>query len=158
MPPRPLIDLARVDLETTVFPIEKIRGRNAQRYEMEMLHRVAYCDVDAVEAVGIREIGEDEFWARGHFPGRPVFPGVLMIETAGQLCSFVYTEKFGTDRVMGFAAANDIKFRGQVVPGDRLVILSKGVQVRERAASFDTQCFVDGGLVFEGRIVGVPLS
>ena len=157
MPPKLLFDLSPIDLSGTVFGPEEIRKRNAQRYEMEMLDRVVHFDPELGRSVAVRRIRPDEFWARGHFPGQPVFPGVLMIESAGQLCSFFYCEKFGSERVMGFAACDNAKFRGRVVPGDQIVLLAQGVELRPRIAIFDTQAVVRDEIVFEGRIVGMPL-
>jgi 3-hydroxyacyl-[acyl-carrier-protein] dehydratase len=157
MPPKPLFDLSGIDLSRTVFGPEEIRKRNAQRYEMEMLDRVVYFDAESGRSAAVRSIRPDEFWARGHFPGQPLFPGVLMIESAGQLCSFFYCEKFGSEKVMGFAACENAKFRGRVIPGDQILLLSQGVELRPRIAIFDTQALVRSEIVFEGRIVGMPL-
>ena len=157
MPPKTLFDLDRIDLNATAFSLEEIRTRNAQRHEMEMLDRIISFDKERGEILGERTIREGEFWARGHFPERPVFPGVLTIESAGQLCSFFYCELLGTDKVMGFAACDEVKFRGMITPGDRLLLLARGVDIRPRIARFHTQVLVDGELRFEGTIVGMPL-
>ena len=157
MPPKLLFDLDSIDLDATQYSLDEIRKRNAQRHEMEMLDRIISFDKDAGEIVGERIIREGEFWARGHFPERPVFPGVLTIESAGQLCSFFYCELLGTDKVMGFAACDQVKFRGMIAPGDRLTILAKVVDIRPRIARFDTQVLVGGEMRFEGTIVGMPL-
>ena len=64
--------------------------------------------------VGFKDIRDDEFWVAGHIPGRPLFPGVLMIETAAQLASF-YTKKFvGWKGFVGFGAVENCRFRAQV--------------------------------------------
>jgi 3-hydroxyacyl-[acyl-carrier-protein] dehydratase len=157
MPPKPLFDLSAIDPARTLFGPEEIRRRNSQRYEMELLDRVAYFDTTAGHIVGVRDVRPDEFWTRGHFPGRPLLPGVLMIESAGQLCSFFYGELFRSERVMGFAACDEVKFRGMVEPGDRLVLLAVGLDLKPRVARFATQALVRDEVVFEGRIVGVPL-
>ncbi len=158
MAPKPLFDVSDIDLSRTIYGPDEIRERNAQRHEMEMLHRVIHFDREKSHIVGARDIREDEFWARGHFPTRPVFPGVLMIESAGQLCSFFYCELFQSEKVMGFAACDGAKFRGTVEPGDELILLAVGIHMRPRIAKFDTQAMVRGEVVFEGRIVGMPLS
>lgn len=157
MPPKLIFDLSDIDLSRTVFGPEEIRKRLPQRFEMEMLDRIVHFDSEAGRSVAIRAIRPDEFWARGHFPGQPVFPGVLMIESAGQLCSFFYCEKFQSGKVMGFAACDQAKFRGQVVPGDQVLLLSQGIELRPRIAIFETQAVVRDEIVFEGRIVGMPL-
>ena len=86
-----------------------------------------------------------------------MFPGVLQLESAGQLCSFFYAEIFDAKKVLGFAACSDVKFRGTIVPGDRIVIISKAIDMRPRIAKFHTQGLVNGELAFQATIVGMPL-
>lgn len=66
-------------------------------------------------------IREDDFWFKGHFPGRPVTPGVLMVEMlaqAGAVCILSQPEYKG--KIALFAGINNVRFRRQVVPGDVL--------------------------------------
>ena len=108
--------------------------------------------------VGSHRTKEDAFWVRGHIPGRPLFPGVLMVETAAQLCSFYYNESFpDRDQFFGFGGIENTKFRGKVDTNQRLIIAGRAVQLKPRRAIFDTQGFVDGTMVFESRIVGVAV-
>ncbi len=157
MPPATLIDLSSLDLETLEFGPEEIRQRNPQRFEMEMLTGViAYLPDDGL-IVGESRIPEDAFWIRGHSPGRPIFPGVLIVETAAQLCSFYYHTYYAGQQTkfFGFGGIENTRFRGTVVPGDRLIVVSKTVQLRPRRAIFDTQAFKDGVMVFEARLIGL---
>ncbi len=158
MPPKLLVDLATIDLETTQFGPDDIRTRNPHRFELELLNDVITYRPDEGIIVGSHRAQEDAFWVRGHIPGRPIFPGVLMVETAAQLCSFYYNESFpDRDQFFGFGGIENTKFRGQVVPHQRLVIAGRVVQLKARRAIFDTQGFVDGSMVFESRIVGVAV-
>jgi 3-hydroxyacyl-[acyl-carrier-protein] dehydratase len=158
MPPKLLFDISDIDLNRTLFGPEEVRRYNAQRFEMEMLKRVVHYDDEAQLIAGVREVREDEFWVSGHFPARPVFPGVMMIESAGQLCSFFYLKRVGEGGVMGFAACDAVKFRGTVEPGDQLLLLAKCTDIRPRIAKFETQAIVNGKIVFEGKITGMPLE
>jgi 3-hydroxyacyl-[acyl-carrier-protein] dehydratase len=90
MPPKLLVDLSGIDLTRVAIPIEKIRAVNPQRYEMEQLSGVITYRPELGYIIGFRDVRPDEFWVRGHIPGRPLFPGVLMIEAAAQLSSFYY--------------------------------------------------------------------
>lgn len=158
MPRELLVDLSAVDITKVAYPIEEVRKFNPQRYEMEQLSYVAAFDGDEGYAVGVRKLGTDEFWARGHIPGRPLFPGVLMVEAAAQLCSFAFhMMRPGDDRFLGFGGIDAVKFRGEVKPGDTLVIIAKAIEIRSRRAVFDTQAVLDARLVFEGRITGMPI-
>jgi len=158
MPPATFVDLNEIDLETLVFDRDAVRARNPHRHEFELLHGVVAYDREAELIVGVHRAPEDAFWVRGHIPGRPIFPGVLMIETAAQLCSFYWYETFPEQKsFFGFGGIENTRFRGVVKPGDTLVIVGKSVQVKPRRAIFDTQGFVDGKMVFESRIIGVPV-
>src|SRR5216110_356522 len=88
MPSPALVDLARIDPSHTVATLEEIRRANPQRFEMEQLSRIVYVDDHAGEIAGVVDVPEEPFWARGHVPGRPLMPGVIMLEAAAQLCSY----------------------------------------------------------------------
>ena len=83
-----IVDPATIDLNHVVADIDEIRRCNQQRYEMEMLTAVVHIDPATGLIVGYKDVGESEFWVRGHMPSRPLMPGVLMCEVAAQLCSF----------------------------------------------------------------------
>jgi len=159
MPPKLLVDLSRIDLDQVAIRIEEIRLVNAQRYEMEQLSGIIAYQPDQGYVVGFKDVREDEFWVRGHIPGRPLMPGVLMIEAAAQLSSFYYKMHMGKDdpRFVGFGGVTDVKFRRTVEPGDRLIIIAVVREIKSRRAVFDTQEVVDGKLAFEGTIIGMPV-
>jgi len=156
MPPKPLVELESLDLETVEYGPERIRELNPHRYELELLHVVYFRDADLCLVAGYHDAKEDAFWIRGHIPGRPLFPGVLMVEAAAQLCSFYWRFQFPDEpRFFGFGGIDDTKFRGTVVPGDRLVLVGKMTSIRPRRAIFDCQGFVDGQMTFESTITGI---
>jgi 3-hydroxyacyl-[acyl-carrier-protein] dehydratase len=159
MPTPPLFDLANVDPSRTVADIDEIRDANPQRFEMEQLSRIVYVDDAAGEVAGVLEVPDEPFWARGHIPGRPLMPGVVMLESAAQLCSYfvrrVYDAKEYGHRFFGFGGIDAVKFRGVVLPRQTLLVLGKRVEIRSRRAVFDTQGFVDGSMAFEARITGM---
>ncbi|MEC9476806.1 MAG: 3-hydroxyacyl-ACP dehydratase FabZ family protein [Planctomycetota bacterium] len=152
-----IIDPGSIDLENTLYGPEEIRARNSQRFEMEMLDRIVHFDPENATIAGIHVVREDAFWSRGHFPDRPILPGVLMIETAGQLCSFYYGQAYNSDEIIGFAACEEVRFRGVVRPGSELLMIGEMVALRTRLAKFSAQGYVDGEHVFEGTIVGMKL-
>lgn len=157
MAPALLVDLEKLDLDRVVMPIEEIRKYNPHRYEMEQLSGVIHHDRETGRIVAFKDVRDDEFWVRGHIPGRPLMPGVLMIEAAAQMCSLYYKVVQQDPRFLGFGGVDAVKFRGQVVPGDRLFLLGRAVDIRNRRAVFDTQGVVAGRLVFEARITGMPM-
>ncbi len=157
MPSKSIIDPGSIDLKQTVFGPEEIRRRNSQRHEMEMLDRIVHYDPENATIAGVHIVREDAFWVRGHFPDRPILPGVLMIETAGQLCSFYFGESLENDEILGFAACEDVRFRGVVVPGSELLMVGEVTALRSKLARFSAQGYVDGERVFEGVVVGMKL-
>ena len=158
MPPKPLVDFREFDLDHVEFGPEGIRARNPQRYEFELLENVLAFRPDESLIIGDYHARPDAFWVRGHIPGRPIMPGVLLIELAAQLCSFYWRAAFPDEkRFFGFGGIDHARFRGEVVPGDRLIVVGKSIQLKTRRAIFDTQGFVDGSMVYESRVMGLPL-
>jgi len=137
--------------------IKEIEKANPHRYEFAQLDGILLFEPDESIIVGYKDIKPDAFWTRGHIPGRPLLPGVLMIETAAQLASFYYKNTLGKNdtRFVGFGGVDKVKFRDTVIPGDKLVMLGKCVELRSRRIIFDAQGVVNGKLVFEGTIIGV---
>lgn len=158
MPPVAIISPSQFDLNSILADQEQIRRFNPQRFEMEQLSAIVHIDTDANLIVGYKDLTEDEFWCRGHIPGFPLMPGVLICEVAAQLCSY-FTQALGLvpDGFLGFGGMEDVRFRGQVRPGDRLVIVAKSHRLHRRQTVFDTQGFVDDAMVYHGRIIGVPI-
>ena len=158
MPPKPIVDLREFDLDRVEYGPEEIRKRNPQRYEFALLHRVLAFRPDDGIIIGDHHAELDAFWVRGHIPGRPIMPGVLLIELAAQLCSFYWRVAYPDEpRFFGFGGIESTRFRGEVVPGHRLIVVGKSIQLKLRRAIFETQGFVDEAMVFESRIIGLPL-
>jgi 3-hydroxyacyl-[acyl-carrier-protein] dehydratase len=151
-----IIDISTIDLNKTIITKERILELNAQRYEFEQLDKVVYMDLENMIIVALKEQTTEEFWIRGHIPGRPIMPGVLMIEMAAQLGSLVFHEKFDPkgEQFFGFGGVNNVKFRGTVLPGQTLVMAAKITKIRSKLAIFNAQGYVDGNLVFEAEITG----
>jgi 3-hydroxyacyl-[acyl-carrier-protein] dehydratase len=154
-----LFDLSSIDLNRVVADLEVIRRYNPQRFEMEQLTAIVHEDTQYHHCIGYKETTSDEFWARGHMPGMPLMPGVIMCEAAAQLASY-YTQKndlLGSEMV-GFGGLEDVRFRDPVIPGDRLYVMTKLIKVRRgRMIVCQFQGFVGQRMVVEGSIKGIPL-
>ncbi len=158
MPPVALVDLASIDTNRILVDREGIRQANPQRFEMEQLTAIVKLDPDNNLIVGFKDVGADEFWVRGHMPEFPLMPGVMICEAAAQLSSYYFRAvALIQDGFLGFGGMEDVRFRGPVRPGDRLVMVSKATRVHRRQTIFETQGFVESNMVFQGRIIGVPL-
>ena len=130
---------------------------NPHRYEFQQLDGIFWVDRPAGLIAGYRDLQQSDFWVRGHIPGRPLFPGVLMIEAAAQLVSYYMMSHYRDRGFLGFGAVTDVKFRGSSVPGDRIILLGKMLDDRPRRCVGATQAFVKGQMVYEGLITGMWL-
>lgn len=158
MPSPPIIDPTGVDFSQVALDIEAIREVNKQRFEMEQLTAVVCMDLGERTIVAYKDVGDDEFWVRGHIPGRPLMPGVVMCEVAAQMASvLLYNLAEKKPEFIGFGGMESVRFRGQVVPGDRFVILGKVDVLSTRLSKLRAQGFVGDKMVFEGTIYGIPV-
>ena len=159
MPPKLLVDYEEINLEDVEYGIEEIRKFNQQRYEMEQLTGIIRFAPEHKYVVGFKAVTNKEFWIRGHVPGRPLMPGVVMCEAAAQLCSFYYLKALPEfhNQFLGFGGMRDVKFRGTVVPGDRLILAAKCTEMKTRRATFLTQGLVNDKVIFEATIIGMPV-
>jgi 3-hydroxyacyl-[acyl-carrier-protein] dehydratase len=154
-----IIDFSEYDLDRVVADIEQIRKYNPQRFEMEQLTAIVFDDLERGVCVGYKDVTDDEFWVRGHMPGMPLMPGVVICEAAAQLCSY-HTQRHNLLKaeMVGFGGLDDVRFRGAVRPGDRLVIVAEKLQARPGAMiRCRFQLFVRESLVCEGKMQGIPI-
>lgn len=160
VPPRDfIISPNDYDLNRVIADIDEIRRYNQQRFEMEQLTAIVHEDLERALCVGYKDVRNDEFWVRGHFPTVPLMPGVMMCEAAAQLSSY-FSKKYQLldAEMIGFGGLEEVRFREPVRPGDRLVIAVERVRVRPRAMIVCRfQGLVNDSIVVEGMIKGVPL-
>jgi len=155
MPPSYLFDLSTIDLNHIEYDKAAIRDTLPQRHEFELIDAVVWVDKEKDQLLAYKDCRADEFWVRGHIPGRPLYPGVLMIESAAQASCF-YTKKImGWEGFIGFGGVEDCKFRQQVLPGQRLYLLVHKLWERHSRVGSKVQGLVDGKLAFEVGIIGV---
>jgi 3-hydroxyacyl-[acyl-carrier-protein] dehydratase len=157
MPPQLLFDVPDLDRLPDLFNQEVIREYNPQRGDMEMLNGIIYVDSIINRLIGYKDVRSDEFWVTGHIPGRPLFPGVLMIECGAQLASF-YTRKFtGWTGFVGFGGADECRFRMPVVPPVRMYIYGEQLWERHGRMGCAIQGVIGGTIAFETKIIGVRM-
>ena len=154
-----ILDFSEYDVNHVIADQEEIRRYNLQRFEMEQLTAVIYADADRGICAGYKDLSEQEFWVRGHMPIMALMPGVVMCEAAAQLSSY-FAQKFDLlgCNVVGLGGLEEVRFRGTVVPGDRLVVVVQRLKVRRGAMILCRfQGFVREALVVEGKIMGISL-
>lgn len=158
MPPLLLFDLAQIDLTAEpIFDKEAIGNENPQRFEMQQLDGILWYDKEKRLILGYKDVGTDEFWVRGHIPGRPLMPGVIMIEAAAQLLSFFVKRIYEVKGFIGFTGIDSAKFRSVIEPGQRLYLLGHLTKITTRKYSANIQGVVDGTMVFETTVSGMKV-
>lgn len=137
----------------TTFATEEIQALLPHRYPFALVDRI----IDYVPgemAVGIKNVSFNEPQFQGHFPGRPIMPGVLIVEAMAQVGGVVLTQLPGIDGLCMFAGIDKVRFRRPVVPGDQLVMTVTLLTVkRQRFGKMQARAEVDGQLVCEGELM-----
>jgi 3-hydroxyacyl-[acyl-carrier-protein] dehydratase len=123
-------------------------------------HRPPFLLVDEIlelepgrRVVGRREVRADDWWFAGHFPGRPVMPGVLTIEAIAQCGAVaVLAEESNRGRIPFFAGIDACRFKRVVEPGDVLTLECEFVRVRGPLAKGEGRASVDGETAAEATL------
>ena len=157
MPPKYLLGLSKVDFAAVVHDQEQIRRHNMQRGDMEHLNAIIWVDTAQAALIGYKDVRPDEFWVKGHIPGRPLLPGVIMIEAGAQLAGFYTKQYMDWAGFVGFGGVEDCKFRLPVSPGVRMYLLGKKRWERHHRMRSDIQGIVDGQIVFEAGVIGTQM-
>ncbi len=157
---QPIVDLQSLDLTRNVVSEEELRNTLPHRDFFQLLDGVCHFDPERGIAIGYKDWDEAPWWAAGHIPGRPIMPGVLMIEGAAQIATFLVKQVSGwaKDRMIGLAGLDDVRIRGQVVPPARVHFVARVVQISgRRLAKMEAQVFCNGQMTMEMHIMGAML-
>jgi 3-hydroxyacyl-[acyl-carrier-protein] dehydratase len=132
------------------------------RSEIEAIlpHRDPFLLIDEVvelepgtRVVARKRVREDEFWTTGHFPGRPVMPGVLIVEAMAQTGAVaVLSEEENRGRIAFFAGIDDVRFKRIVEPGDELELECELERIRGPIGRGKATAKVDGKLAARGTL------
>ena len=123
-------------------------------------HREPFLLIDEVlelepgeRVVALKRVREDEWYLRGHFPGRPIMPGVLIVEAMAQTGAIaVLSEEENRGRIALFAGIDDTRFKRIVEPGDELQLECTLEQVRGAIGKGRARATVDGQLAARGTL------
>ena len=133
--------------------VKEILEALPHRYPFLMVDRVVSMRGDEF-AIGIKNVTFNEPQFMGHFPGQPVFPGVLMIEgmaqTAGVMC--IASGVVGRAKAVYFMTIDKVKFRKPVEPGDRVEFHMRKLNNRRNMWWYKGEAKVDGNLVCEAEV------
>lgn len=138
----------------TILTVEDIQKRLPHRYPFAFVDRIIEY-VPGERAVGIKNVTFNEPHFQGHFPGRPLMPGVLIVEAMAQVGGIVITQLPEVDGgLLVFAGMDKVKFRRPVVPGDQLVMTVELLCIkRRRFGKMQGRAEVDGQRVAEAELL-----
>jgi 3-hydroxyacyl-[acyl-carrier-protein] dehydratase len=136
---------------------------------MELIpHRPPFLMVDKVvdmvlgeSAVGVKNVSIDEWFFQGHFPRRPIMPGVLIVEAMAQTAAVLVVETIGPTafgKLVYFMSVNQARFRRPVVPGDTLKIHVTALRHRGNVWKFEGLAKVDGRLCAEATYAAMIMD
>ena len=141
-------------IDNTQIAIEEILGLLPHRYPFALVDRVIE-HIPGEKAVAIKNITINEPQFQGHFPDRPLMPGVLIVESMAQVGGLIVTQM--PDLPSGlfvFAGIDNVKFRRPVIPGDQLIITCQLLNIkRKRFGKVKGEAHVEGKLVCSGELM-----
>lgn len=133
--------------------IEEIMKILPHRYPFLLVDRIIYLE-KGKKAIGVKSVTMNENFFQGHFPGKPIMPGVLIIEAMAQVGGVLMLAcEEHKGKLAYFMAVDKVKFRKTVVPGDRLVIEVTSGKMRSRTGSVTTKALVDEKVVAEAELM-----
>jgi len=136
--------------------VREIKKYLPHRYPFLLVDRVVEL-VEGERIIAYKNISVNETVFNGHFPDAPIFPGVLIVEALAQASGILGFKTVGKTPQDGsvylFAGADDVRFKRQVIPGDRLQLESRVVSEKRGIWKFDCQASVDGVLVAKATIL-----
>jgi UDP-3-O-[3-hydroxymyristoyl] N-acetylglucosamine deacetylase/3-hydroxyacyl-[acyl-carrier-protein] dehydratase len=146
---------AVVDASETVMDIRRVLDILPHRYPFVMIDRVLEV-VSEDELVALKNVTINEPYFQGHYPGRPVMPGVLQIEAMAQAAGVLLLRKLPVEenKIAFFMSVDKVKFRQAVEPGDSVNIRVKLIKIRgKKIATATGQCSVDGKVVSSAELM-----
>jgi 3-hydroxyacyl-[acyl-carrier-protein] dehydratase len=143
-----------------VIDIQRILAMIPHRYPFVMVDRI----VDVIpgeSATGIKNVSMNEPYFLGHFPGHPVMPGVLIVESMAQTAAVLVVETMGPEaegKLVYFMSVDECRFRKPVVPGDQLHVHVVRERRRGNVWKFRGEAKVDGQTVAEAVYAAMILD
>ena len=140
--------------ENTQLSSEEILGLLPHRFPFALIDKVIE-HVPGQKAVALKNVTINEPQFQGHFPDRPLMPGVLIVESMAQVGGIIVTQMPELPKgLFVFAGINNVKFRRPVFPGDQLIITCELLSIkRQRFGKVRGEAHVDGKLACSGELM-----
>lgn len=148
-----------VEATSKTIHIQGIMDLLPHRYPILLVDRIL--DYELGQWIrGLKNISMGELVFQGHFPQRPVFPGVMIVEAMAQTggCLLMQGIEDRAKKVIYFMSIDNVKFRKPVVPGDQLVMDVKVISLKSKIAKMRGEAFVDGQKVAEAEFMSMLMD
>ncbi len=145
---------------TAEIDIQRIMQLIPHRYPFLMIDRVVDV-VSGESAVGLKNVSINEFYFQGHFPQRPVMPGVLIIEAMAQTAAVLVVHTLGPEsegKLVYFMSVDNARFRRPVFPGDQLRVHVVRQRNRGNVWKFDARALVADKLCAEATFAAMIMD
>jgi len=138
----------------TEFNVQEILEILPQRYPFILIDRITNF-VPGEKCTAIKNVTLNEPYFQGHFPSKPIMPGVLILESMAQAGAFLvlYNLEDPLSKGMFFSAVENSKFRKPIVPGDQIKLEMKLLKFRLKTVKISGKAYVDNQLVAEAILL-----
>lgn len=138
-----------LDLPMDVNAIKRILPH---RYPFLLIDRIIDVDLEASTIIGQKNVTANEEFFKGHFPGAPIMPGVLILESVAQTGGVLAALKMQTDQTAVLMNVKECKFRRVVKPGDVLRIECQGLHFSSKGGRIQAKAYVDERVVMQCEV------
>jgi len=155
----PLVDFSTLNCTDNLVPEETLRKALPHINEFQLIDGICTVDVEREIVVGYKVWDEEPWWGLAHIPGRPMMPGVLMIEGCAQIAA-ILVENFGEfpdDKFMALVGVDNTRVRRMIQPPATVYFAGTLASHSSRIAKVKAQCIIDGEIAVETELRGVPV-
>jgi len=143
-------------MENKIYFIDDIMKVLPHRYPFLFLDKIEILE-KGIKGIGYKNVTVSEPFFQGHFPSKPIMPGVLQIEAMAQTAAFVIAQ--GDDELKQhdvlFMGVDQVKFRRQVIPGDTLEMHVEKLKQHKNVIVCDSKTYVNGSLVCQAQLTAM---
>ena len=155
----PIADLSSLNLTEHVVPEELLRAALPHDHEFRLIDDICFLDLDEQLVVGYKVWDDNPWWARAHIPGRPIMPGVLMLEGCAQVAAVLMKESglWPADAWIGLGGVTRARFRRLITPPAKVYFCARMGRQSSKIAKYPAQCLINGEVAVDTELLGVPL-